>query len=150
MQQILNLASQAVFNIGALNSVTPEPGDFLPIQDISNANTNAKTTIQAIVSLFNRFSPTKANLYPSIKQILQAAANVSITPDDDNNELDIAAAGGGGGGGGGFLISGLISDNFNLDWANEGAASDWFAFGDRSAPGCRMINIRFMLWRKRS
>ena len=56
-------------------------------------------------------------------------------PDDDNNELDIAAAGGGGGGGGGFLISGLISDNFNLDWANEGAASDWFAFGDRSAPG---------------
>ena len=80
MQQILNLASQAVFNIGALNSVTPEPGDFLPIQDISNANTNAKTTIQAIVSLFNRFSPTKANLYPSIKQILQAAANVSITP----------------------------------------------------------------------
>ena len=38
------------------------------------------------------FTPSQSNLYPSVKEILQAGANVTVTEDDDAETLTIAAS----------------------------------------------------------
>ena len=45
------------------------------------------------------FSPSQSNIYDSVKDILQAGSNITITADDADHELSIAGQSGGGGGG---------------------------------------------------
>ena len=44
------------------------------------------------------FTPTKTNIYNSVKAILKAGPNVTITPSDTISELSLSATGGSGGG----------------------------------------------------
>ena len=48
-----------------------------------------RTAIGAGTGSGGAFTPSKANLYDAVKEILHPATNAGVSPDDSNNELDI-------------------------------------------------------------
>lgn len=71
--------------------------------DISEFQTAAQVS-QAITTALNNanlgVSPTQANIYPILRQILQAGAQVTIVPDATSETLTLISTSSGGGGGG--------------------------------------------------
>ena len=73
-------------------------GTFLPVTTESTPVTKIlnKSGLISFLDL-EEFSPNKANIYPSVKQIFKAGSNITLTPSDSNNEITIESSGSPGG-----------------------------------------------------